>query len=318
MSAPLPVDEESGPFSDSIRGHPGQPGPCGPDKGEACMNAKVVCSWALVLAVLSVGVARAEDLSAPTRYGDTPQTAPAEAAPFTPPASISGWITYQRPDCCGPVGGHGPVYMELYTRTGPSLPVEGTFFGHTLETGWLIQGGGRSVFFDADMRADWAIDLSLSHTYNHGQHDDIAAALANLNPANAANAPAPIIPRAVTVRALNRTFVNATIGREWYLYGSAAECCGWRWRAGLDFGGRLGTARIDLDEFAMRSFFRRNDIISGTILGLYTDAEWSCGCCTFLIGFRAEWDYTFINDLLQLNDTDMQDVNLLLNLGVRF
>src|SRR5262249_24382591 len=91
MSAPLPVDEDSGPFSDSSRAPPGRPGRCGPDEGEACMNAKVVCSWALVLAVVGVGPARAEDLPAPTRYGDAPQAAPPEASPPAPPASLSTW-----------------------------------------------------------------------------------------------------------------------------------------------------------------------------------------------------------------------------------
>jgi hypothetical protein len=283
------------------------------------MNAKAIYSSALVLAVLAIRAARAEDFPAPMRYGGDPP--PAATPVETPehvaaPASLSSWITYQRPECCGPIGGHGPIGIELYIRTGPSLPVEGAYFGHTLETGWEIGGGGRSLFFDADLRAAWTVDLGLCHIYNHGQRSDLVAPLSLLNTQQ--NPTTPIIPTPVTVRSLNRTYVSIALGREWYLYGSPGECSGWKWRAGIDVGGRLGSARIDLDQNQERSFLRRNDIISGTVLGIYTDAEWSCGCCTFLAGVRAEWAYTFIDHLLQLNDTNVQDVDILLNLGVKF
>src|SRR4051794_27721008 len=91
-------------------------------KGEDCMNAKVLCSCALVLTVLSACPARAEELPAPTRYGGDPAPAPVPEEPpahVPAPQGLSSWITYTRPDCCGPVGGQGPIKWELYGRTGP-------------------------------------------------------------------------------------------------------------------------------------------------------------------------------------------------------
>src|SRR5690242_12217699 len=33
---------------------------------------------------------------------------------------ISPWLAYGRCDCCGPVGGHGPLFTEAYLRSGVS------------------------------------------------------------------------------------------------------------------------------------------------------------------------------------------------------
>src|SRR5262249_28040476 len=142
---------------------------------------------------------------------------------------LSDWITYRRPDCCGPLGGDGPVQSETYFRAGASLPIEGAFFGHTLETGWMVQGGGRVLFFEPPQENAWTIDLSVSNVYNHGQRNDFPSFLTFVNvPANTTNPitgqPNPPITLhnfPVTVHALNRTFANAAFGRELYLWGAA-------------------------------------------------------------------------------------------------
>src|SRR5207247_1486983 len=83
------------------------------------------------------------------------------------------WITYPRAGCCGPMGRDGPIMVELFTRTGVELPVEGAIFGHVLQPGWVIEGGGRSIFFNADLDRAWDVDLSLSNVLNRGQHSDV-------------------------------------------------------------------------------------------------------------------------------------------------
>src|SRR5205807_4651410 len=112
---------------------------------------------------------------------------------------------------------------------------------------------------------------------------------------------------------LNRTDVSVGVGRDWYLWGAANACGEKRWRAGLDAGGRLGTAKAEFNEIS-----HHTDTTGGVYIGLHTELEIPYGCCSFLVGFRAEWDYTWM-DILQIqNNSDLQDVNLLFTFGVRY
>src|SRR5262249_48141453 len=129
--------------------------------------------------------------------GPTPPGAEGVAPKAEAPKGLSDWILYTRPECCGPIGANGPINTELYIRTGPCLPVGGGIFGHTLKTGWMIDGGGRSLFFNPQLDAAWTIDLGVSNIYNQGQHADIKI-------------PIPTSPTATTpasIRNLNRTTV---------------------------------------------------------------------------------------------------------------
>src|SRR5262249_34990144 len=168
------------------------------------------------------------------------------------------------PNCCGPIGGDGPLGYEIYVRAGPSFVVSDNRFSKTLETGWDIEGGARALFFDPDRTAAWTIDLGISNTHYQGQRPDLqfglnsihepfaapfGSGLANvvrLNaiPGLAAPQLVTILPNAlltssgavadlavlnipgVTIRSFNRTFVNAAFGREWYLTG-APDCESW-------------------------------------------------------------------------------------------
>jgi hypothetical protein len=76
--------------------------------------------------------------------------------------------------------------------------------------------------------------------------------------------------------------------------------------------------RVDLDEFRMRSFFRRGDVTGSLLWAVHTDVEIPCGCCTYQAGFRAEWGYNWSDVFQAQNDADFQELNLLLTLGVRF
>jgi hypothetical protein len=116
----------------------------------------------------------------------------------------------------------------------------------------------------------------------------------------------------VTFNRLNRTFVNAAFGREWYLW-DPSNSNGWMWRAGFDIGGRYGSGKLDLNQLP-----HRNKVFGGGFVSLHTDIEWPCGACIYQAGFRAEWDYTASEILQSQNNGDVQDVNLMLTFGVRF
>src|SRR5262245_54848733 len=118
------------------------------------MSTKTIIPCALLLAVLAGGLARGQEMaSSPAAMQPPPGPAvtPADAVPGASPSlpgTLSSWITYVKPDCCGPIGGNGPIMAELFLRSGVAVPVEGAIFGHILETGWVIEGGGRSLFFN--------------------------------------------------------------------------------------------------------------------------------------------------------------------------
>jgi hypothetical protein len=276
------------------------------------MDAKTLFPCALVLAVLSADAARAQDppppsgalapYSAPAPPGLT-ELVPPPGSPTPIPGQLSSWIAYPRPGCCGPLG-DPPIATEIFLRLGPSLPVEGGIFDGTLKTGWNIQGGGRVLFFNQPMDAAWYLDLSLSNIYNQGRNPDVTHPFVDLRFD-------PPFPGPVTVRNLNRTYFNWGLGREWY-WSMPAHTPQSKLRFGWEVGGRWGTGRLELFEIQ-----HLTDTFYGLFLALHTDWEIPCGCCTFLTGFRAEWDYTW-TDILPPNDTNLQDVNLLVTAGVRF
>lgn len=282
------------------------------------MNVKAFLCGTLVVAVLGVRSAAAQELTPPTYTDQGPQsTLDGEVPPdhIASPGSLSSWITYIKPNCCGHTGIGGLIGNELYLRAGWSIPWQGGVLRNVAETGWMVQGGGRLLFFNEPLDRAWTADVSLSNTWNHGQRDDIPITLILRD----TNNPGQFVTQQVTLRSLNRTCVNLTGGREYYGRSLLKGCDGgWNWRWGWDAGGRYGTMRADLDEFGMRSFFRRNDVIGGVLFSLHSDVEVPCGCCTWQGGIRAEISYTWSDIFQAQNNADLLDVNLLLTLGVRF
>jgi hypothetical protein len=184
-----------------------------------------------------------------------------------------------------------------------------------LTTGWIIQGGGKLLFYTPPMNSAWILDLSISNAWNHGTNPEVKIPL-NIIVPNAAGVPTRTlfgqgnIP-GVTVRDLNRTFVNFGIGKMWYINSAACDPA-WKWRWGIDGGGRYGTASAQFHEVR-----ERTDTIGGVFAGLFSDIEIPCGgCCIFHGGFRTEWSYTW-SDILQ-QTSDVEEINVLLSLGVRF
>jgi hypothetical protein len=311
---------------DRVHGH-GRARLCwhGPGNGEDGMNAKRACLVALVMALAGFGVARAQQYGpGSSKSTGAPSALPAPSAepgptdaPMPPPTGprLSDYILGSKPDCCGPMGGDGTIATEIYVRWGPSIVVMNGFLPKTLETGWEVQGGGRALFFNADNDAAWTIDLSLSDIGNQGQHTDRIATLHLLEP-NATDKVA--VP--VTVRALNRTYANLGLGREWYLWDQAANCpsCGnmpggCNWRVGFDAGGRWGTESMDFHEIK-----HRTEVIEALFVSVHSDVEIPWRGWVIVVGGRVEWDNTWMHTILQDAPENLQNINILMTLGVRY
>lgn len=240
-------------------------------------------------------------------------------------SGLSDWITYRRPGC-SQHGSDPAIQTEIYLRSGAAFPFGGRILGDILDTGWMIQGGGKSLFFDDSYVRAWFVDVSLANVY------------ASTN--NKANSrPVVIGGRTTLVSEYNRTFVGLGLGQTWYLMGDGREA-GPNLRVSADAGGRWGSASATFSAVKHRS-----DVIGGIYVGLQADMEMpmasflpcaSCGdgagcgatggcngrtnCeplpCIFVLGLRTEWAYTWSDVLQQVSD--VQDINLLAHFGVRY
>jgi hypothetical protein len=296
----------------------------GAEEGENGMNLKTFGLCGMVLALLGASAVHAQSSKPSTRDSGTTLVDQPATFPSGPPdstmvstAGLSNWITGNQQECMGPMGGNGPIRSELYLRAGPSVPIGGGFFNDTLKTGWEIQGGGRTLFFNTQGDAAWTVDLSLSNINNTGRNPNDSVTLHNVivagPPSVFGGSTSISVPSLnVTTRSLNRTFVNLGFGREMYLYG-APDAEGLTWRVGIDGGGRYGSAKLETHEIV-----HRTDTIAGMFVSLHSDVEIPYGCITLLAGFRIEWDYTWMDILQSQNNSDLQDLNLLFTAGIRF
>ena len=308
------------------------------------MSVKSVCLSGLVMTLLGLGAVRGQDPASPlsvdthfpppynpsgSALGPQESTPPGPVGVQPLPPSLgpldqpNSWLTYPRPcNCCGPVGHNGPIGSEIYLRSGVNVPIGGGAFGNgtgVLDTGWAIQGGARVLFFDPDREAAWTVDLGVLNINNNSIDTTHVFTLHNIpartTPPGSLQPVTTVIPDLdVTVSGLNQTYAVFTAGREWWLLGSGDNTYnGVSWRAGIDAGGMYGTAKLDLNEIR-----HRTDTLGGLTVGLHTDLEYPCGCVIFQAGFRAEYSYIW-NDLLQeQNPSDLQYLNFLGTLGVRF
>lgn len=304
-------------------------------KGGDGMSGKSVFLTSMAAALLSLGVARGQ--STPTPYGSGNTSfgvvPPSEPKGFTyganpdyattttetkapPPVggaySLSSWMTYPREHgCCGPTGNFGPIGTEVYLRNGVSFPIGGSFFGQVLDPGWTITGGGRSLFFDPSLETAWTIDLSLGNSYSQSGDPDRSVFVTNLRDRNT-NLIVPLTQ--VSTTGLHRTEVGLAGGREWYLWGSGEfDGSTPNWRVGVDGGGRYGVSKLELNE--LRHF---TDRIGGVFFSAHSDFEIPWGTCFFHAGMRTEWSYTWSDILQHQNNSDVQDISLLITIGARF
>jgi hypothetical protein len=212
------------------------------------------------------------------------------------------------------VGSDGPLAYEVYARSGASLLLGNSILDQTLKTGWMIEGGARVLWFNPEETRAWALDLSISNVAHEERNRNlIHPVLRNILVPDGAGGVTSVPEIPVTVTHFNRTFVNVSIGREWYLLPPASCGSDWSVRLGTDVGGRWGTGKLELVELPSRQ-----DVMGGAYIAVHSDVEIPCGACILQVGFRVECDYTWTDILQRQNIGDLIDLNLLLNLGVRF
>lgn len=253
----------------------------------------------------------------------TGQPALPAGAPLPPGAYPSPFMT-DGPGCCGPLGRNGRVGYELYTYTGPTWAIGEGEFTRRLQTGWMVGGGGRSLFFDVDHTAAWVLDLGVSYQYNRGEYDDPIRADVKQppiqNPITNEAIPRPDVLTEVRVRALNRTNFNYGIGRDWWLWGPGSTGLeqGKNLRVGGLVGGRWGTAHVELEPVDdPGGYARRQNVTYGIYLATHTTCEIPMGTWILFGGIRAEWGYDFTNLVPPMNG-NMHNFNLLLTSGIRY
>lgn len=281
------------------------------------MNTKRIFLCSLVLAVSAYTPCGAQQLPVPaTPLGTLPApteetaTSPGESGSLLP----SNWIRYSQPECCGAPGTcGGPIRSELYFRPGVAFPIGGGDFPRRLNSaGYTLQGGGRVLFFNEPRDRAWTIDLGISFFSDASDSPETVPLniLVNQGSPNAPN----VVRRnlEVTILHVYRTFANVGVGREYYLWGSADEPCN-KWRIGADLGGRIGTAKVDFNEIK-----HRTDNLWGAYVAVHSDWEMPCGSCVWFAGLRGEYGYTWTSILQSQNNSDIGDLAVLINLGVRF
>ena len=298
------------------------------------MSGMKFCLSGMMVALLAASYSQGQESSerptgSPPPLAKDPSTIntnpPGPGAPGAPPDTEvlqmgpSSWLLYPRsPGCCGPTGADGTIGGEIYFRSGVSIPVGGNFFGRLLEPGWQIEGGGRTIFYKKSLDSAWIIDLGITTIFNDTNSLSVPVTLQNVKTANA-NVVVPLVP--IAVKHMNRTYVNAAGGKEWYIWGTAdkeAHCASCA--LGVDVGGRYGTEKVDINKLQVDSSNLRHltDVIGGTFCACHTDMMIPFGPGFFVAGFRAEWGYTWSNILQKQNNSDIQDINFLGTVGFQF
>lgn len=289
----------------------------------------------MMMALLGLGVVNAQEYSSGRGSGNPPPLAkdPNTVSPNAPglgtpgainemepaPPGPSSWISYVRsPGCCGPLGCDGPISGEVYFRTGVSNPISGNFFGRLLDSGWQVDGGARSIFYNAARTSGWTVDLGMTSIQNSSSTLINQVVLYNVKTSNALSS-VPVVP--IAVKHVHRTFANLALGKEWYLWGSGdKDAPGCNWRTGIDVGGRYGTTKVEINKLQIDNAHipHLTDTIGGMLVAWHTDIMVPFGPGFFIAGFRAEWSYTW-SDVLQVqNQADIMDINILGTLGFQF
>lgn len=250
-----------------------------------------------------------------------PPLDPSAPVPESYATQMDPWLVYPRwPGCCCRVGGCGPLGYEIYLRTGFAFPVGGGVFNQTLNTGWSIQGGARTLFFNPAQTSAWTLDLGILNINNNStyagppnvllQNFPVREPATGFSPASTTIVPA--LP--VTVSDLNQTYASGSVGKEWYLIGCgdcSRQAC--NWRVGAEVGGRYGSGKVGFNEIQ-----HLTGPLYGCFGAIHSDIEVPCGCCIFYGGIRAEYGSTWDNLLQKQNNGNIQYINLMFTLGTRF
>jgi len=242
-----------------------------------------------------------------------------------PPGSVAGpWsgATPAGSSALSQVGANGPIVYELYARTGPNFVIGGgEDLSAALRTGWIISGGGRTLFMNLANDRAWAIDLGLSYNYTPGDSQRVTTIFTPqaMDP-QTGNLNGPDELNTFTIRSLYRTTFNFALGRDWWLNGpaNAVNEGGWNSRVGFDLGGRWGTSHVNLVPTNDRTqYLRKNGVTHGFYIGASWNWEKSLGATILFTGIRMELGQTWTN-IIPPQDGNLQDLNVLWNVGLRF
>jgi hypothetical protein len=283
------------------------------------MSAKPL-SFAVLLGLLAAGTAAAQPPNQPMPLEPSPPMTgtpvPNTAAPgsagtvlqngFTPlpGTSASRWV---EESSALPVGGNGPIGQEIYFETGPTLPIGNGVFGLYTHTGWMVNGGGRALFFNPENSAALTAKIGLTFQENLG----------------IVNAPTyKFFTIDVRTRSLVRTSGEIAIGRDLFRQGMAPIGNGQdTFRFGADAGFRWGTEELRMDVIndpIQHTVFRhRSNEFGGIVLGLHADIEVPFASFVWFTGLRFEYGYDW-SRILPGQNSNMHDVNLLISTGFRY
>ncbi len=256
---------------------------------------------------------------APPVYALNP-TQTLTGSPALPPGTVPGMLN--NANCCGPVGANGPIVYEVYAHTGPNFIIGGgPEFSGAAGFGWRVGGGGRSLFLNTAGDAAWVAGAGLNYTYNGADQSRVFDVFARQprNPQTGAlQGPDQLQP--FNLRGVTRAGVSYAFGRDWFLNGPATTGTetGWNSRVGFDVGGRYETVRVDLVPIAARdSYFRRVNVAHTVTAGAHWTTEVPMGAWIGFTGVRVEYGHMWSN-VIPPQDGNLQDISVLLTLGVRF
>jgi hypothetical protein len=267
----------------------------------------------------------AAEVSAPvaTLTGQPLLPPPVADGPGLPPGSYpSPWFT-DGPGCCGPLGRNGRIGYEIYAYTGPAWSLGEGRFARQLETGWMVGGGGASLFFNTEHDAAWVVDLGLSYQYNRGTIDHFQDIFLRRAPLQIGNTviQQPDVLAPTAIRGLHRTNFNFGLGRDWWFWGpgSTGLANGWNLRLGALLGGRWGTAHVDMipQNPALGDYSRRQGVTHGIFVAPHATVEVPLGTTILFGGLRVEYGYDWMN-LIPPQQGNLHNINLLMTAGLRF
>jgi hypothetical protein len=308
------------------------------------MSTKAILGRAGVLAWLAGGVALAGD---PIRPAGMFQSQPMESAPAAPavtnsaaspgdaavpaithpPALPAGsvcspWTGPGGTGCCGPVGGNGPILSEFFFRTGVNFLISGNILKDTLQSGTVQSFGARSLFFNPEGSKAWTAEIGIDYFFNNSTKGDQEFPIDVISPPNNPDIQTTLF---AGIREYHRAALHVAFGRELFMYAPAYNACR-NFRFGWDLGGRYGYSRLNLNVFPenpddpteREQFNKRADTFGTFFVSLHADAEFPVfECKSFVVGIRSEYGYNW-SDIVQLFDSDTQEVNIMLNFGLKY
>jgi len=243
--------------------------------------------------------------------------------PALPAGSVcSPWTGPGGTGCCGPVGGNGPILSEYFFRTGVNFLISGNILKQTLQTGTVQSFGGRSLFFNPEGSKAWTAEIGIDYFYNNGGKPNFEYPIDVISPPNRPDIQTTLF---AGIREYHRAALHVAFGRELFMYAPAYNACR-NYRFGWDLGGRYGYSRLNLNVFPENpddpterdQFNKRSDTFGTFFVALHADAEFPVfQCKTFVVGIRSEYGYNW-TDIVQLFDSDTQEVNIMLNFGLKF